>query len=79
MARDITALEAKMKRLQQGCARLGTNQSFDEFFQIIHRAGWTTVIDEFFVLAAIESMQEQLQSLSNQLSRLMEGARQIGQ
>ena len=78
MARDVKALENSMKKLQQSCTRLGDSQSFDEFFQIIHHAGWTTIIDEFFVGSAIEGMQEQIQSVANQLGRLMEGARQVG-
>ena len=41
MARDVKALEASMRKLQQSCAELGRHQYFDEFFQIIHRPGWT--------------------------------------
>lgn len=78
MARDVKKLEHSMKRLQQSCAELGASPSFEEFFRIIHHAGWTTVLDEFFVGAAIAAMQEQVQSLAGQLGRLMEGARQVG-
>jgi len=45
MARDVKALEGNRK-LQQSYAELGRHQYFDEFFQIIHRPGWTTVLDE---------------------------------
>ena len=78
MARDIKALESSMRRLQQNCAELGSHKYFDEFFQIIHRPGWTTVLDEFFVGTMISNMQDQVQNLSKQLESLMEGARQVG-
>ena len=78
MARDVKALESCMRKLQQNCAELGSHKYFDEFFQIIHRPGWTTVLDEFFVGAMISNMQDQAQNLAKQLETLMEGARQVG-
>ena len=78
MARDVKALEASMRKLQQSCAELGRHQYFDEFFQIIHRPGWTTVLDELFVGAMIAGMQDQVQNATKHLERLMEGARQVG-
>jgi hypothetical protein len=78
MARDLKALENNMRKLQQSCADLGSHKYFDEFFQIIHRPGWTTVLDEFFVGAMIATMQEQVQTAGKQLEALMEGARQVG-
>ena len=78
MARDVKALESNMRKLQQSCAELGRHQYFDEFFQIIHRPGWTTVLDEFFVGAMIAGMQDQVQSVTKHLDKLMEGARQVG-
>ena len=78
MARDVKALESSMRKLQQNCAEFGSHKHFDEFFQIIHRPGWTTVLDEFFVGAMIGNMQDQVQNLAKQLERLMEGARQVG-
>lgn len=78
MARDVKALESSMRKFQQSCAELGSHKHFDEFFQIIHRPGWTTVLDEFFVGTMISNMQDQVQNLANQVDRLMEGARQVG-
>jgi hypothetical protein len=78
MAHDTKALESAMRKLQQSCAEFGSHQHFDEFFQIIHRPGWTTVLDEFFVGAMIANMQDQVQNLAKQLETLMEGARQVG-
>jgi hypothetical protein len=78
MARDIKALESGMRKLQQSCAGLGSHKYFDEFFQIIHRPGWTTVLDEFFVGAMIANMQDQVQNVTKHLETLMEGARQVG-
>ena len=78
MARDIKALENSMRKLQQNCSELASHKYFDEFFQIIHRPGWTTVLDEFFVGAMIANMQDQVQNLSKHLETLMEGARQVG-
>jgi hypothetical protein len=78
MARDVKALESSMRKLQQSCAELGSHKYFDEFFQIIHRPGWTTVLDEFFVGAMIATMQERVQGVAKQLETLMEGARQVG-
>ena len=46
MARDVKALESGMRKLQQSCAELGSQKYFDEFLQIIHRPGWTTVLDD---------------------------------
>ena len=78
MASDVKALESSMRKLQQSCAELGKHQYFDEFFQIIHRPGWTTVLDELFVGAMIAGIQDQVQSATKHLERLMEGARQVG-
>jgi hypothetical protein len=78
MARDIKALERGMRKLQQSCAELGSQKYFDEFLQIIHRPGWTTVLDEFFVGAMIANMQDEVENVTKHLETLMEGARQIG-
>jgi hypothetical protein len=78
MARDLKALESNMRKLQQSCAELGSQKYFDEFFQIIHRPGWTTVLDEFFVGAMIANLQDQVQNVTKHLETLMEGARQVG-
>jgi hypothetical protein len=78
MARDIKALESGMRKVQQSCAALSSHKYFDEFFQIIHRPGWTTVQDEFFVGAMITNMQDQVQNVTKHLETLMEGARQVG-
>ena len=43
MAKDLKALETNMRKLQQSCAELGSHKYFDEFLQIIHHPGWTTV------------------------------------
>jgi hypothetical protein len=78
MARDVKALESSMRKLQQSCTELGSHKYFDEFAQIIHRPGWTTVLDEFFVGAMIATMQDQVQNVTKHLESLMEGARQVG-
>ena len=78
MAKDLKALETNMRKLQQSCAELGSHKYFDEFLQIIHRPGWTTVLDEFFVGAMIAMMHEQVQTVGKQLETLMRGARQVG-
>jgi hypothetical protein len=78
MAKDLKALETNMRKLQQSCAELGSHKYFDEFLQIIHHPGWTTVLDEFFVGAMIAMMHEQVQTVGKQLETLMQGARQVG-
>jgi hypothetical protein len=78
MAGDVKALESSMRKLQQSCSELGSHKYFDEFFQIIHRPGWTTVLDELFVGAMIASMQDQVQNVTKHLENLMKGARQVG-
>jgi hypothetical protein len=78
MARDVKALESGMRKLQRSCAELGSQKYFDEFLQIIHRPGWTTVLDEFFVGAMIANMQDQVQNVTKGIETLMEGARQVG-
>jgi len=78
MAKDLKALETNMRKLQQSCAELGSHKYFDEFLQIIHHPGWTTVLDEFFVGAMIAMMHEQVQTVGKQLETLMRGARQVG-
>jgi hypothetical protein len=78
MAQDFKALEASMRKLQQSCAELGGHRYFDEFFQIIHRPGWTTPQDEVFVGAMIAAIQDQVDGATKHLGRLMEGARQVG-
>jgi hypothetical protein len=78
MAGDVKALESSMRNLQQNCSELGSHKYFDEFFEIIHRPGWTTVLDEFFVGAMIATMQDQVQNVTKHLENLMKGARQVG-
>jgi hypothetical protein len=62
MTRDVKALESGMRKLQQSCVGLGSQKYFDEFLQIIHPPGRTTVPDEFFVGAMIANMQDQVQT-----------------
>ena len=78
MTQDVKALESSMRQLQQSCAKLGGHQCFDEFFQIIHRPGWTTPQDEFFVGAMIAAIQDQVDGATKHLEKLMQGARQVG-
>ena len=69
------------KQYEEASAKLRRawrHQYFDEFFQIIHRPGWTTVLDELFVGAMIAGIQDQVQNATKHLERLMEGARQVG-
>jgi hypothetical protein len=70
MAGDVKALESSMRKLQQSCSELGSHKHFDEFFQIIHRPGWTTVLDELFVGAMIASMEDQVQNVTKHLENL---------
>ena len=79
MAKDIARIESSMKRLHQSLTTLASSSDFDEFFRIIHFPGWTTIIDEYFVLTMIEAMEGQMRNVSAELANLMKGARMIGE
>jgi len=79
MAKDIGAIEQGMRELRDRLTALSSGSDFDEFFQIIHFPGWTTLIDEYFVQMMIAAMQEQVRSVSAQFESLMKGARMIAE
>jgi hypothetical protein len=77
MAKDVAAIEERMRRLRDSLTELSSSKDFDEFFRIIHTGGWTTLIDEYFVSTMIATMQEQVQNVAAQVESLMKGARMI--
>jgi hypothetical protein len=76
MGHDIAKLQEKVRRLEHSAA------AFQELCTVLppimHRPGWTTVIEVAFVDAALTSMQSQVESVTAQFRRLTEIAQRIG-
>lgn len=78
MKHDIAGLEKKLRTIQKGMADLGKQNLTDDFIQIIHRPGWTTVAEFMLVSAMADSLQKQLEAAGAHCKQLMEAANRVG-
>ena len=73
----IDALDRRLHDLSAAFASLAAPDDFEELFWIIHRPGWTTVIDVLFVNALIDAAQRSADDARQLRAALLEGARAI--
>ena len=62
---DVRELEQKIGQLQKRLAFVGEKPSLDasELFKIIHRPGWTTVVQVNVASQILEAMNQQAQAM----------------
>ncbi|HYZ31371.1 MAG TPA: hypothetical protein VE684_03705 [Crenalkalicoccus sp.] len=78
MQQDIAGLEAKMRRLDQGLASLGSAGHADRFAAIIRRPGFTTVAEVQLLHAMMDAMQHQVDGLHRSHEAMLAAADRVG-
>jgi len=74
---DLADLESKIKTLRNNLKSLADDRAFDEFISIIHKPGFTSVAEQFFILAVVDSMSGQTKVLSDLKQVLLTGAGRV--
>jgi len=74
---NVPHLEAKLKELQEVCTTLADGSDSAEMLKIIHRPGWTTPADFFFVNSILDSLLAQARNLLALRKSLVTGAGQV--
>jgi hypothetical protein len=77
MAHDIEKLDKKIRRLHESISEFAKLPP--GFGGIIHRGGWTTIVEYLLVEAGIDSLQTQVESATKYCKRLLEAADKVGQ
>jgi prefoldin subunit 5 len=74
---EIKRLAQRYEQIHKSLQSIGgkTDSSQTEFFQIIHRPGWTTVLDVALANQALEALQHQLAAVEKLHEAMTAGAR----
>jgi hypothetical protein len=75
----IEKLDRRLRDLQATLASLGSTGDIDEMLQIIHRPGWTSLRDVFFVNTLLDVVGQTATSTAHQREALREGIRLIAE
>jgi hypothetical protein len=78
MEHDISALEAKLRRLGQSLADLTGAKHADQLLAMIRRPGWTTPQEAQLVHATVDMIQHQIDGVNRSGAALVEIADKIG-
>lgn len=78
MAHDVSALEGKLRKLDQSLAALAATKHAQQLIPVIHRPGWTTVAEMHLVHAMVDHLQAQLDGLHRAHEALLTAAHQVG-
>jgi hypothetical protein len=78
MAHDITALESKLRNLDQSFNKLTAAKLAQQLVDIIHRPGWTTLPEIMLVNAMVDHMQHQIDGLARAHENLLTAAQKVG-
>lgn len=73
----IDSLESRLKQLKSALEDLGDGSEIEEMLVWIHRPGWTTLRDQFFVTGITESLTQQVTSAKQLKEILIGGGRAI--
>ena len=76
--RHVDNLDRRLRDLSASYVSLGDDSEFQELFQIIHRPGWTTVIDVFFMNVLVDAADRNAEDARRLREALLEGARVVG-
>jgi len=74
---DVTHLEARVTALKQSLAQLSDDASLNEFLEIIHKPGHTTVAEIAYEAGIVEVLLAQSRSMAELKNALLNGARAI--
>jgi hypothetical protein len=77
--KHVDELDGRLRDLAASFGDLGSSDDFDELFRIIHRGGWTTVIDVAFMHSLIDATQRTVEDARQLRNAMLEGARAIGE
>jgi hypothetical protein len=77
--KHVEELDGQLRDLAAAFGDLGSSEDFEELFRIIHRGGWTTVIDVAFMHSLIEATQRSVEDARQLRSAMLNGARAIGE
>ncbi|HEX3154838.1 MAG TPA: hypothetical protein VHV32_09445 [Candidatus Angelobacter sp.] len=74
---EIQRLAQRYEQIRKGLQNLGgnTDGANTELFQIIHRPGWTTVLDVALVHQALDVLQHQAAAIEKLHEAMTAGAR----
>ena len=76
--KHIDELDRRLRDLRVAFTDLGTPDDFEELFTIIHRPGWTTVIDVQFMNIVVDAAERAVDDARHLRGALLEGARAVG-
>ena len=78
MSEHVKQLEPKIRKIQEHIKRMGTEDQADLLWQIIHRPGWTTIIEGQFVAAMLDSVTQHLEAADKTHRTLVSIAEKVG-
>lgn len=76
--KHIDEIDRRLRQLSDAFTDLGTLDDFEELFTIIHKGGWTTVIDVQFMNIVVDAAERAVDDARHLRRALLEGARAIG-
>ena len=75
---DVTELEERIRATGECLAQLKTENFTEEFLQIIHRPGWTSVAESLFVRHMLNAVDQHAKALNQLQQGLLEASRAVG-
>jgi hypothetical protein len=75
---QIKNLEKKIEKLDSAIKSFQKTSKLDELLIIIHRQGWTTPREIFFVTGIINAIQSHVETISGLHQTLLSGSDMIG-
>ncbi len=70
----IGKLDQRLRELSATFASLGDTSDIDEIIRIIHKPGWTTLPDLYFMNALLDVVQRTAEDAQHQRAALRDGA-----
>ena len=74
---DLKQVELRCSNLTQSLKALAEEKDFAELMSIIHKPGWTTPAEVFFVNGLLDSMNAHTKHLTELKQTLLAGARAV--
>lgn len=74
---DLTHLETKIKELCGSLNSVADGRSFEEFFTIIHKPGFTSIAEIALLRGVVDTMHEQAKTLAGLKQILLSGASKV--